>query len=190
MKIDLLQKAKPDGQVDTIFFEKLISIDLEPIMFRMIKGKRYLWSVKKAVQTAELFKCFLYLVHKYPTAIVVPTHDIDDFWHEYLGDNAKYNVETSDLFGGILTHFGYYGMRDDADAKHRDASFAKTLSLFEEQFGNADLYLGETSNCGADCLFEISANCGADCLFESGIPTQSRMAQNGVSKVRPTLASL
>ncbi|MBC7472111.1 MAG: hypothetical protein H7196_02510 [candidate division SR1 bacterium] len=178
MITSLLQKIKPIGEVDTVFLKKLESIDLEPIMCRMVKGKHYLWSIEKAVHIAELFKCFLYLVHKYPTAAIVPTFEVDDFWHEYLGDNAKYNLETTDLFGSILIHFGYYGMRGEADSKLRDKSYEITLSLFEEQFGNAQLFLGKAAECSPVCIYDFN------------ISNQSRMSQNGISLIRPTLASL
>ena len=182
---NLLAKIRPATEQESVFLTKITQLDLEPIMFRMVKHYDSLWDIDKTIRVAHLFKCFLWLVYKYPNAAIVPTQDIDKFWHEYLGDNSKYNPETTDLYGHILVHFGYYGMRGEADAQHRNKSFEFTLSLFQEQFGEFPYLLGNASDCGADCLFpDISANCGADCLFEG------RLAQSGVDMKRPTLANL
>ncbi len=115
-----------------------------------------------------------------------------------MGDNGKYNPETTNLFGHILIHFGYYGMRGDEDKAHKDNSFAKTVALFQEQFGNFPFVLADASDCGADCLFEINASdCGADCLFPNVADCgadclfpNSRLVSNGVDLKRPTLADL
>jgi hypothetical protein len=66
---NLLEKIKPANVQESEFLAKLKNIDLEPIMFRMVKSQDIQWTVAKAVLVAELFKAFMWLVFKYPTAV-------------------------------------------------------------------------------------------------------------------------
>ncbi|NES74349.1 MULTISPECIES: hypothetical protein [Okeania] len=71
------------------FQQKLAKLDLEPIIFKITHPKEDKgWTLEKADRVAELYKQFLTLMFLCPNAEVLPTTEIDDFWHYHILDTA------------------------------------------------------------------------------------------------------
>jgi hypothetical protein len=88
---------------------------------------------------------------------VVPTHDIDEFWHQHILDTRKYAEGCQNALGQFLHHFPYFGMRGDEDRNNLDKSFRQTREL------HAQLFVGEIYGQGddaTDCRDCGSSACG------------------------------
>jgi len=78
------------------------SIDLEPIIQRLINRKK--WTPRKAYEVAKLYRNFLYISKQYADEKLVPSQQIDDFWHEHVLDTKKYHIDCDKIFGEYFHH--------------------------------------------------------------------------------------
>lgn len=117
-------------------WHRIESLDLGMIKFKLMDpthGKG--WSQEKADRMEVLYKRFLYLSGVYPDKTIVPTKELDEVWHAHILDTSKYAEDCQNLFGHVLRHFPYLGMRGPEDAKRLEESFAETNRIFREEFG-------------------------------------------------------
>ena len=84
-------------------------MDLEPIKFSLTQRDDGVgWSLDKAELMEVWYRRFLYLVSLYPDKIIVPSKDIDIFWHTHILDTLKYTADCQKLFGKYFHHFPYF----------------------------------------------------------------------------------
>ena len=75
------------------------NLDLEPIKFSLTQREDGAgWSVEKTVLLEVWYRRFLYLAKLYPEKAVVPSKDIDIFWHTHILDTQKYMADCEILF--------------------------------------------------------------------------------------------
>jgi hypothetical protein len=159
---------------------KLIrDIDLDPIKVKLMDtndGEG--WSLEKAKFVEMRYRRFLTLNQEYPAETIVPTKDIDTFWHYHILDTRKYADDCNDCFGFFLHHFPYFGLRGPDDAKQLAASFESTKELYLTRFGEC-----LTSDGRGSMSAECSVGCG------SVVCTVGSCTDEVRSSVRPTLSS-
>jgi len=106
--------------------------------FSMLKRKiveEQGWTPEYYNAVEDLYRKFLALNLRYPDRKVCPTGPIDDFWHAHILDTRAYAADCEFLFGAMLHHFPYFGMRDSDDRRALEESFAKSVDLFILHFG-------------------------------------------------------
>ena len=93
-----------------ISFEKFnAELDLEPIIFSLTRREDGAsWSVEKSRLMEKWYRRFLYLGYLYPGQSVVPTKNLDIFWHTHILDTQKYVDDCKNLFGHYFHHFPYF----------------------------------------------------------------------------------
>lgn len=117
-------------------FARIASLDLGCIKLKLMhptEGKG--WSREKADEIETHYKRFLYLTETFDDTSIVPTTEIDDFWHQHILDTSKYADDCQQLFGHFVHHFPYFGMRGDDDANALMAAFAETKIIYHQEFG-------------------------------------------------------
>ncbi len=136
----------------TISFEEFNrGLDLEPIKFSLAQVEEGPgWSVNKAEMLETWYRRFLYLVRLCPEKVIVPTKDIDTFWHTHILDTQKYMADCEVLFGRYFHHFPYFGRRGDEDRRNLEKAFSETDELFLKHFADSPLQSG-IADCGALC---------------------------------------
>lgn len=87
----------------------------------------YFYDIKLAYRR---YKNFLYLLkyHKPTDFWLVPTFDIDIFWHTHMTDNEGYYTDCMEYLGYFLHH------NDKLDEKVLNQDFEKTCKLWESVF--------------------------------------------------------
>jgi hypothetical protein len=102
----------------------------------------------QAIDRAEAdYRRFLKLCAKYPDAPIVPTEEVDEFWHLHILDTQRYGEDCKQIFGGMLHHDPYIGMVPGEDqARHRALADASQV-LTAREFGEA----------GADAAYCVRA---------------------------------
>jgi hypothetical protein len=92
----------------------------------------------QAIDRAEAdYRRFLKLCAKYPDAPIVPTEEVDEFWHLHILDTQRYGEDCEQIFGGMLHHDPYIGMVPGEDqARHRALADASQV-LTAREFGEA-----------------------------------------------------
>lgn len=110
------------------------------------------WSVEEC-ETAELeYKRYLTLNLRYDDRAIVPTKQVDNFWHYHILDTRAYHRDCQRVFGEYFHHFPYFGMRGEADEENLKNSFFETVDLYEREFGESLLrHESESTDCWHDC---------------------------------------
>lgn len=90
----------------------LDTLNLNRIKTKSLSGPSgYGWSKEKAHQVGEQYRIFLYLCKRYPRQFIVPTYEIDEFWHLHILDTRNYKKNCNLIFGKYLHHFPYAGLK-------------------------------------------------------------------------------
>jgi len=150
------------------------NLDLGPIKFSLTQREEGAgWSLDKTMILEIWYRRFLYLANLYPEKVVVPSKDIDIFWHTHILDTHKYMADCENLFGRYFHHFPYFGMRGAKDRSNLEDAFYETEELYLQYFGESPLSMG-------------IADCGALC----NEPTPKREDNNLYQNERPTLTKM
>lgn len=92
-------------------------------------------TAEECAEIEDLYRKFLALNMRYPDRKICPTGPIDMFWHAHILDTRAYESDCQALFGRLLHHFPYFGMRGEQDARDLDEAFAASVELFIRHFG-------------------------------------------------------
>jgi hypothetical protein len=89
------------------------------------------WTLSDAEHCCQLYKNFLFLLKKNLPIFLVPTREIDEFWHNHILYTKKYHHDCMQIFGHYLHH-------EPADPKENTEKllqqFAVTKQLYFEEF--------------------------------------------------------
>ncbi len=134
--------------MDRQFEEKLNALDLQPILFVLVRAEDGpKWTLRQSIIAEKWYKRFHALIHEYPSQTIVPTQVIDTIWHKHILDTQKYLNDCINLHGEIIHHFPYLGIRDlDDDSARRDNLYIKTVGLFIDMFGESQKILSLSSD--------------------------------------------
>jgi len=147
------------------------AVNLEPITYKLVySSDGPQWPLEKALYIEKWYRRFLILHILEPQKIVVPTKDIDTYWHNHMLDSIKYHQDCDQLFGYYLHHFPYLGMRGEEDKNELERLFKMTLSAFKKLFGamptKYNTKIGSGICGGGDCF----SKCGNDIHNDNARP--------------------
>lgn len=94
------------------------------------------WSNKKVNLIEKKYKNFLYLNWKYNKnkIRIVPTFEIDEFWHQHILDTKAYRKHSRYIFGKYLDHDPYFGLTDASEFELFTDAFEETQKLYYKNF--------------------------------------------------------
>ena len=124
-------------------------LDLEPIAYKLMHphpGETGM-SLAEADQRVAAYRGFLKLCLWYPAESVVPSSEVDEVWHAHILDTAKYAADCQSVFGRLVHHFPYFGLRGPDDEAAWRAAGDRTRDLFHWHFGIA---IGGTSDAACE----------------------------------------
>lgn len=138
------------SQIISSAIDKVNVLDFSPINQKLRTVDENFWT-NENLQIAEgLYKKFLTLRLLDKDAILVPTEVIDEYWHQHILDTRKYQADCNQLFGGMLHHDPYFGLKDEEERQLNLQAFENTQRLWQEVFG--ENLVGESNRCGStDC---------------------------------------
>lgn len=108
------------------------------LSFAMIKSKLAEdkgWTGETCDEVEGLYRKFLALNIRHPERKICPTGPIDEFWHAHILDTRAYAADCERLFGKMLHHFPYFGMRGADDRAALERAFSESVDLFIVHFG-------------------------------------------------------
>lgn len=173
------------GVFATVPLEKRVlrvqELDLEPIKFKLVHDSDgESWTVDRVDRVERDYKRFLELVLRNLLSgrleSIVPSKEVDEFWHAHILDTAKYMGDCEYCFGFYLHHFPYLGLRGAEDAQKLKKHFQSTREYYREVFGEQCISEGSSvcTSCG-------TADCAPTPSCEGGSPPTR-------AQVRPVLA--
>ncbi len=119
----------------------LQQLDLNFVVQRMCSPHYPLpqWSEELALTCAKLYKNFLWLICHSGQKNLVPTYDIDEFWHNHILFTREYHRDCQAIFGHYLHHVP--ADPNISDPNEMVSSFNLTKKLYLEVFGEPLLVL-------------------------------------------------
>lgn len=132
------------------------SINLEPIVYALVeKADGPKWDLSRALSAEVRYRKFLYAVAVADGNTLVPSIDVDEFWHAHMLDSYKYFEDCELIFGHYLHHFPYLGSRGEADKELLNNLYRASVDLQEELFSESPDNEGSSvcggSACGSGC---------------------------------------
>jgi len=149
---NFIQKtALPSGILEqNAAWLRVKKIDLAEVNHKLMMDHPEQWTAEAVERGEHFYRRFLVLHAMYPREDLVPTKQIDEYWHQHILDTRKYAEDCEFLFGEFLHHDPYFGINGDADRLRNQQSFAWTQALWQSAFGEA--LLGEANPCkSTDC---------------------------------------
>jgi hypothetical protein len=112
------------------------ALDFTPIINKMISESYPLprWTIADAQTCERLYKNFLILNRKYPDENLVPTKEIDEFWHNHILDTRKYTEDCLAIFGHYKHHEPGPALLDEKTQEQFTALFKRTQELYFKEF--------------------------------------------------------
>jgi len=92
------------------------------------------WQSELADVGEKLYKRYLWLLVKYPDQHLVPTRDIDEFWHNHILYTQRYTEDCEALFGRYIHHHPS-DPDDNEDMTNITKQFQLTQKLYQQEFG-------------------------------------------------------
>jgi len=110
---------------------EVFKLDLSEVTSSMIS--RHGWSEDEAQDAEKLYRNFLFLVSKYSNkTTLVPSHDIDMYWHEHILFTKKYFKDCDSIFGSYFHHDPSLTADGAGDLRKL---FDNTQELHNKEFG-------------------------------------------------------
>ena len=118
------------------------------------------WTKDRIDRAEKNYKRYLAVTKALNGYQLVPNGDVDRFWHEHILDTRRYAQDCTELFGGFLHHYPYFGMRGETDNQAwLDASGESTNFweyLFDESLYQIDT--AQAQKCPQKCPGGIDAS--------------------------------
>jgi hypothetical protein len=150
--VEVLAGNSIQARLPVISMEDLEALDLGLIKLKLQdpeEGQGWDSDTCDAVEVE--YKRFLALKRAYPACEIVPTREVDLFWHQHVLDTEKYALDCEALFGVFLHHFPYFGMRSQQDYADLCKAFSDTQSLHELHFGPMVGSSKRSTKCRTKC---------------------------------------
>src|SRR3990167_7005483 len=107
------------------------NLDLSYISKKMCSTHYHLpqWQPNLVAICETLYKRFLWLMIKYPDQHLVPTRDIDEFWHNHILYTKQYTADCQALAGHYI-HHKPSNSDNNLEVAKVSAQFALTKKLY------------------------------------------------------------
>ncbi len=121
-------------------FEYVDSIDFEMVIEKITQPDENvakIWSREAAEAAILYYKNYLKILRKYGDQhdFLPPSMEIDEIWHHHILDTYKYQIDCRKIFGRLLHHYPYFGMRYEGDDITLANAFEVTQRLHVLEFG-------------------------------------------------------
>jgi hypothetical protein len=158
-------KKKEKTTTDKTLLETKIHPLIDALDFSRLKHKLMVsddsekWTFDQCETAEREYKRFLTLIKVNPGIEIVPTKQMDKFWHQHILDTSAYQRDCRQVFGYFLHHYPYFGINGKEDQENLSRTFVKTKELYKKTFG-IEIDNQEASRCQDHaCHVESSCAC-------------------------------
>ncbi|MCY0854702.1 glycine-rich domain-containing protein [Cupriavidus sp. D39] len=116
-------------------WQAIDALDFSRIKAKLLHGKSAHWSPESLVDAEAGYRRFLKLAAKYPDTSVVPSEQVDAFWHAHIVDTRRYASDCEHIFGHVLHHDPYVGIDGPQDEARLRALAEASARLSAHEFG-------------------------------------------------------
>jgi hypothetical protein len=126
-------------------------IDLSNTQKRLVKQ----YDPETLNQMIEEYRKFLFLIHQYPTASMVPSHLIDEVWHDHILHTRNYSEDCKRVFGQFIHH--------NPSTSEDGEDISETFDLYTRTFGSEPPTNIWTCEKDSFCTKCCGNKCGKNC---------------------------
>ncbi|MHA7684779.1 glycine-rich domain-containing protein [Cupriavidus sp. PET2-C1] len=116
-------------------WQAIDALDFSRIKAKLLHGKSTHWSPESLADAEAGYRRFLKLAAKYPDTPVVPSEQVDAFWHAHIVDTRRYASDCEHIFGHVLHHDPYVGIDGPQDEARLRALAEASARLGAREFG-------------------------------------------------------
>ncbi|WP_174426960.1 glycine-rich domain-containing protein [Cupriavidus basilensis] len=116
-------------------WQAIDALDFSRTKAKLLHGKSAHWSPESLVDAEAGYRRFLKLAAKYHDAPVVPSEQVDAFWHAHIVDTRRYASDCEHIFGHVLHHDPYVGIDGPQDEARLRALAGASAQLSAREFG-------------------------------------------------------
>lgn len=121
-------------------WEAIDALDFERIKAKLAHRAQGSLGADAIARAEGGYRRFLKLAAKYPEVPVVPSEEVDEFWHMHILDTQRYAADCERIFGHMIHHDPYLGIdADEADDARRMALIEAGRALMDKEFGASSL---------------------------------------------------
>ncbi|WP_233217411.1 glycine-rich domain-containing protein [Trinickia dabaoshanensis] len=116
-------------------YQAIDELDFSRIKAKLMHRRDGVIALRQIERAEAGYRRFLKLAAKFPNAPIVPSQEVDEFWHMHILDTQRYSADCERIFGYMIHHDPYSGI-DGAleEAQHR-ALAAASDELAAREFG-------------------------------------------------------
>lgn len=116
---DIDASSRPGGVVvshDERLPEKIKQLNLGPIIWKLTSSESEVpekdrLTPAQALRLSEEYRKFLTIAVEGDGLVTTPSRTLDIFWHQHILDTKKYYDDMINIFGHMMHHFPYLGVR-------------------------------------------------------------------------------
>lgn len=160
LEIDILELPLVNSKRIETTMSLINSIDFTMVKKKLMDEEEGQGWDEEYTNYVELrYKRYLCMIILSKNGSIVPTKNIDLFWHQHILDTRAYAKDCQTIMGQFIHHFPYFGMRSEEDAQDLLDSFEETKVFYNRLFGEeyTKEFNDETSNskchrCSSRCV--------------------------------------
>jgi len=95
----------------------------------------YGWSGERVAWVERQYRNWLFLGLKYGEELLVPTKELDVYWHTHILDTRAYALDMDRVFGRFIHHNPYLGQSGAESIRQLINAFDQTAELYEREYG-------------------------------------------------------
>jgi hypothetical protein len=126
-----------DAQDVARMWQVIDALDFERIKAKLLHRRDGKWDAETITRAERGYRQFLKLSAKNPAFAVVPSEEVDEFWHAHIIDTRRYAHDCEQIFGFVLHHNPYVGIDGPEDEARLLELAAATAELMVREFGQA-----------------------------------------------------
>jgi hypothetical protein len=113
-------------------------LDFSRIKAKLMHRQDGVIALRQIESTEAGYRQFLKLAAKYPDAPIVPSKEVDEFWHMHILDTQRYGADCERIFGYMIHHDPYSGIDGEADEARHLALAAASNELSAREFAEGE----------------------------------------------------
>jgi hypothetical protein len=128
--------TKPEQEV----LSAIQALDLETVKIRLMDpdvGEGWTTAYADSVEVAYKTYLAMLVKHQDRAEEILPSKDVDEFWHTHILQTIKYADDCQAVFGAFLHHNPHIGKLTQADLDKRAGHADVTRQIYQREFGIA-----------------------------------------------------
>jgi hypothetical protein len=118
-------------------WREIDALDFERIKAKLLHRHHGKMTAQAVARAEAGYRQFLKVAAKYPEEPVVPSEEVDEFWHMHILDTQRYGADCERIFGHFMHHDPYIGIDGPEDEARLQEAADRSHALFMREFGEA-----------------------------------------------------